>query len=244
MLERTHSTILPVEGKELRVSRKGRIVLDIPAISFGKPGITVVLGPNGAGKTFLLRILSGLIKPDKGEVRWAGQTPERKRYSRFGFLLQTPVLLRRPALSNIAFAIKANGFAHGNVRKRAMLALENAGLAHLADRSAQVLSGGEKQRVALARALCLEPDILFLDEPTASLDPASTLAIEQAIANVAARGTPVVLVTHDIAQARRLASEVIFMNSGRVIEAAPGEEFFATAASAEARAYLAGKIII
>ncbi len=244
MLERAHSTILPVEGRGLRVTRKGQTVLDIPSISFGKPGITVVLGPNGAGKTFLLRILSGLIKPDKGDVTWAGQAPKRERYSRFGFLLQTPVLLRRTALSNIIFALKANGAGQGDLRERAMLALENAGLGHLANRSTQVLSGGEKQRVALARALCLEPDILFLDEPAASLDPASTLAIEQSIAAVAARGTPVVLVTHDIAQARRLASEVIFMNSGHVIETAPGEQFFASPASAEARAYLAGKIVI
>lgn len=244
MLERTHSTILPVAGRDLRVFRKGRIVLDIEEISFGNPGVTVVLGPNGAGKTFLLRTLSGLIRPDEGKVTWAGQAPERRSYRRFGFLLQAPVLLGRPALSNIVFALKANGMDRNAATKRAVRALEEVGLAHLATRPAQVLSGGEKQRVALARALCVEPDILFLDEPTASLDPASTLSIEQTIAAVAGKGTPVVLVTHDIAQARRLASEVIFMNSGRVVETAPGPRFFTSPDSREARDYLAGKIVI
>lgn len=244
MLERAQRSILPVEGRKLRVSRKGRVVLDIDEISFGKPGITVVLGSNGAGKTFLLRTLAGLIRPDEGEVTWAGKNPERQLYSRYGFLLQAPVLLGRSALSNIVFALRAGGTDRSLARKLARQALETAGLGYLASRSSQVLSGGEKQRVALARALCLEPDILFLDEPTASLDPASTLAIEQAISAAAARGTPVVLVTHDIAQARRLASEVIFMNGGRVIEAAPGQQFFARPASAEARAYLAGKIVV
>jgi tungstate transport system ATP-binding protein len=244
MLERAHGTILPVVGKGLSVSRKGRIVLDIPEISFGAPGITVALGPNGAGKTFLLRTLSGLVRPDKGQVSWGGMAPERQLYSRFGLLLQTPVLLRRTALANIVFALVANGIKGVVARERALLALENVGLAHLASRTTQVLSGGERQRVALARALCVEPDILFLDEPAASLDPASTLAIEQAIAAVAARGTPVVLVTHDIAQARRVASEVLFMNAGRVLERTPSEMFFTNPGSVEARDYLAGKIII
>lgn len=244
MLERTAHSILPVAGTGLRVTRKGRVVLDIPEIAFGDPGVTVVLGPNGAGKTFLLRTLAGLIAPDQGQVHWRGLPPQRERYGKFGFLMQAPVLLGRTALANIVFALRANGVDSTSARKRAVRALDDAGLGHLADRHAPVLSGGERQRVALARALCMEPDILFLDEPTASLDPASTLAIEETIKAAAARGIPVVFVTHDIAQARRLAGEVIFMNAGRVIEKAAAEQFFAGPASAEARAYLAGKIVI
>jgi tungstate transport system ATP-binding protein len=107
-----------------------------------------------------------------------------------------------------------------------------------------MLSGGEQQRLALVRALAVEPEILFLDEPSASLDPTSTLAVEELIEGAHARGTAIVLVTHDLGQARRLADEVVFLHRGRLLEHTPAARFFAGPASAPARAYLAGQIVI
>ncbi len=224
--------------------RNGRVVLNVPSVVFDKSGITVVLGANGAGKTLLLRTVTGLVEPDAGDVTWAGYSPARRRYHKLGLILQKPVLLRRPALANIVFALIAAGHSPGVARKKAARALDQAGLAHLARTSARNLSGGEQQRLALARALCLDPEILLLDEPTASLDPAATLAIETVIVNTARRARPVVLVTHDIAQARRMADHVVFMHGGKILEQTSAEQFFNSPRCAEAAAYLDGKIVL
>ncbi|HEY3531689.1 MAG TPA: ATP-binding cassette domain-containing protein, partial [Casimicrobiaceae bacterium] len=117
----------------------------------------------------------------------------------------------------------------------------SVGLAHLADRPARVLSGGEQQRLALARASALEPDVLFLDEPTASLDPPSTRAVEEIVAAIHARGTTIVMATHSLAQAKRLADAVVFLDAGRVIECTPAKQFFALPCSPQGRAFLEGE---
>jgi tungstate transport system ATP-binding protein len=234
--------VRPVSGEDLVVARAGRRLLDIPEIQFTGTDITVVMGPNGAGKSLLLKVLAGLVAPDAGRVRWAGAPPNRRRAPRLGFVFQKPVLLRRSALANMVYALKAAGI--GDARARAREALEHAGLLDLAHAPARVLSGGEQQRLALARALALRPEILFLDEPTASLDPAATLAIERLAAEAPARGTKLVLVSHDIGQAKRLAAEIVFMHRGRIAERTPAGAFFEEPTSPQARAYLAGEILI
>ena len=209
-----------------------------------RPGIvTVILGPNGAGKSLLLRLMHGLLTPASGEILMpgAGATAQTRRGQARVF--QAPVLLRRSAKANIAYALKLRGVSRAERNARAITALEQAGLAHLADSPARRLSGGEQQRLALARALALEPTILFLDEPTASLDPASARAIEGVIGDTHARGVKVVLVTHDVGQAKRLAGEVVFLNRGKVTEISPAKSFFKRHESVPARQFLAGESV-
>jgi len=238
--------VLPIEAENLLVDRGGRRLLAIGELALDGGLLTVVLGPNGAGKSLLLRVLAGLLSPDRGRVRWAGAPPVqgRARARRLGFVFQKPVLLRRSALANVRYALRVAGFGLGEARVRAEAALERASLAALARAPARVLSAGEQQRLALARALALEPEVLLLDEPAASLDPASTLAIEALVGEAQAQGTKVVLVTHDLAQARRLGEEIVFLHAGGVSERGPADRFFAGPESEPARAYFEGRLIV
>jgi tungstate transport system ATP-binding protein len=158
-------------------------------------------------------------------------------------VFQRPVLLRRSALANIRYALALRGVDGSERRARAEAALARFGLAGLARRPARVLSGGEQQRLALARAWAIRPEILFLDEPTAALDPAATRAVEEAIAAFDEAGTKIVMTTHDLAQARRLADEVLFLVRGRLVEMGPAAGFFAAPKSAEGRAFIAGELL-
>ncbi len=234
--------ILPLEVRGLGLAFGPRPALKEVTFALGPRGLTVVLGANGAGKSLLLRILHGLLPPGRGEIRWNGRPPGPAVWRRQAMVFQSPVLLRRSVAANIAFALAARGLPRAERRRRLAAALEGCGLDGLARRPARRLSGGEQQRVALARALALEPELLLLDEPTASLDPAATRAIESLLLRARDAGTRIVLVTHDVAQARRLAEEVIFLHAGRVIEQAPAAAFFAAPRSAAARAYIEGRL--
>jgi tungstate transport system ATP-binding protein len=206
------------------------------ALDAGPP--TVLIGPNGSGKTTLIRLAMGLIAPTAGRVRYATDRAAR----RLAIVFQKPAMLRRSAGSNVAYALKAAG----RPSDAATIAkvLDRVGLAALAGRPARRLSGGEQQRLALARALARDPEVLFLDEPTASLDPAATKAVEDIVARAAAGGVKVVMSTHDLGQARRLAGDIVFLAKGRLIERAPAERFFAAPATPEARSFVAGELVI
>lgn len=207
-----------------------------------KPGsLTAVLGPNGAGKSLLLRLLHGLIAPTAGLIAWDGEPPGDSLRTRQAMVFQRPVMLRRSVGANIDFALKLRGRAGAQRRNEI---LERAGLSALAQQSARHLSGGEQQRLALARALAVEPAVLFLDEPTANLDPAATAAIEDTVRAAHRDGTTVVAITHDLGQARRLNGDVVFMHSGRIVEHTPGEAFFARPASQAARDFIAGRLVL
>lgn len=237
----TGLTLLEVRG--VTFEAEGRTLVDHIDLAL-RPGIlTVLLGPNGAGKSLLLRLMHGLLAPDSGEIHMPGAGAIRRTRRDQAMVFQAPVLLRRSAKANITHALKLRGVSRARRNARAKTALEEAGLAHLADSPARRLSGGEQQRLALARALALEPKILFLDEPTASLDPASTKAIEGVIGDTHDRGVKVVLVTHDVGQARRLAGEVVFLNRGKVTEISPAKTFFKRPKSVSARQFLAGEIV-
>lgn len=206
---------------------------------------TIILGPNGAGKSLLMRLCHGLLAPSGGSIGWAGQDLRGggEAGHRQAMVFQRPVLLRRSALANIEYALSLRGVGWRARRVRAMEALEHFGLAQLAARSARVLSGGEQQRLALARAWALEPEILFLDEPTSALDPAATKAVEDAVRDFHRNGTQIVMSTHDLGQAQRLAEEVVFMFQGRVAEHGPADRFFRHPASREGAAFVRGELI-
>jgi tungstate transport system ATP-binding protein len=237
------SAVLPIRGQRLVVDRGGRRLIDGIDIEIGGAGALVLMGPNGAGKSLLLRVLMGLVAPDAGQVLWGNAPPDRARAAKIGFAFQRPVLLRRSALANVVYALKAAGIPAGEREARARSALRHAGLEHLAHAPARVLSGGEQQRLTIARALAVGPEVLMLDEPTANLDPPSTAAIETLIRDARNEGTRIVFVTHDVGQARRLADEIVFLHQGRIIERKSPGAFFHAPATAEARAFLNGELV-
>ena len=192
----------------------GKPVLDDIDMTLGSQGVTAIMGANGAGKSVLIRILHGLLKPTGGTVTWGGRTLTRDMRRSQAFVPQSPVLLRRSVAANLKFALALRRRHDIGARLDALLAL--ADLANKADQPARTLSGGEQQRLALARALATDPKVLFLDEPTASLDPANTLAIETVIKRVSNEGTRVLLVSHDLGQGKRLADDVVFLHRGRI----------------------------
>jgi tungstate transport system ATP-binding protein len=206
-----------------------RIVADV-TLKLGA-GRTAILGPNGAGKSTLLRLMHGLLKPGAGRVAWPQPLTQ-------GMVFQRPAMLRSSALANIEYGLALRGFAPDERRRRAQAALARVGLPELAGRQAKRLSGGEQQRVALARAWALEPQVLFLDEPTASLDPLSSREVERIVGEIAATGTKIVMTTHNLGQARRMADEVVFIDGGRVLEQTPAAEFFREPRTDAAREFI------
>ncbi len=238
-------SILPLELRGVSFQAGRQILLRklTATLSAGAP--TVVLGPNGAGKSLLLRIAHGLLAPTRGDVCYGGRPPGltadvRRRQA---MVFERPVLLRRTAARNISYALSVAGVPRSERPGRVADVLARTGLKALADRNARVLSAGEKQRLALARAWALVPELLFLDEPTAALDPSATAAIELLIGAISAAGTKIVMTTHDLGQARRLAGEVVFLNGGALVEQSPAERFFAEPQSEAARAFLKGELV-
>ena len=236
--------LLPIELCGLVYEANGKRVIDGLDLTIEERGITVIMGPNGAGKSVLLRLMHGLIAPTAGEILWGGRPLDRELARRQAMVFQKPVLLRRSAAANIWHALGLRGIDRGERAIRVDEALKLAGLESRASTPARVLSGGEQQRLCLARALSLEPEVLFLDEPTASLDPASTLAIEALLIDAQRRGIKLIVVTHDVGQARRLARDVIFLHHGRIIEQDGAKSFFDRPQSEAARAFLAGGLVL
>jgi len=234
--------LLPLAVSDLAFEAGGKRIIDRLSFTLASNAVTVLLGPNGAGKSVLLRLLHGLLKPTSGTILWGGKPPSDALRPRQALVFQRPVLLRRSVAANIRFALGLRRFA--DREERLQRALELAGLAELARQPARVLSGGEQQRLALARALILDPEVLLLDEPTVSLDPASVQAIEELIGTARRTGIMVVLVTHELAQARRMAEQVMFLNRGRMTEFSPAAQFFDNPASKEGRAYVEGRILL
>ena len=216
------TSILPLSVGGLSFEADDKRLLDDVSFTLPKGGVTAIIGPNGAGKSLTLRLCHGLLAPSAGSVRWQTDTGRR----RHAMVFQRPVMLRRSARANIMHALRAVGMTEA--ASRADAALARFGLAALAERPARLMSGGEQQRLAIARAWALEPELLFLDEPSSQLDPGATLQIEQVIAALAAEGMTILMTTHDLGQARRLSQRILFLNRGRLIDDAPLEPLFAT----------------
>lgn len=234
----THKTRIAETQQSTNVTQLRRLKLDLNDISYRvneklilqniqlslpSQGITAIMGFNGAGKSMLLKIMHGIIKPSTGTVLWNQQPSDTKHRLSQAMVFQKPVLLRRSAKANIDFVIKQRG-THNPAARNALLL--KVGLEYKASQPARLLSGGEQQRLALARALACQPDIVFLDEATASLDPASSNIIEQIVSDVAASGTKVIMVTHDAAQAARISDQIVFVDAGQIAEYATTQQFF------------------
>jgi tungstate transport system ATP-binding protein len=233
---------LPIEFVDVSVVAGAVTILDRVTLSLAPGAPTILIGPNGSGKTTLLRVAMGLLAPSRGRVTWGGQgigAPKRR-----AIVFQRPTMLRRSAAGNIRYALRAAGIARARHDARLAELLDLAGLEGFAERPARRLSGGEQQRLALARALARDPTVLFLDEPTASLDPAATKAFEDVIRPVVARGIKVVMSTHDLGAARRLAGEIVMLHRGRVIETAAAPAFFDAPRAAEARKFISGELLV
>jgi len=239
---RAPASDLPILFDGVSLFVRDLVILDRVNLMLTAGAPTVLIGPNGSGKTTLLRLAMGLIAPTSGRVTWAGRDdlpPERR-----AIVFQRPAMLRRSAAGNVRYALAAASVPRSERRRRTADLLALVGLADFERRPARRLSGGEQQRLALARALARDPDVLFLDEPSASLDPAATKAIEDIVRDIAARGVKVMMSTHDLAQARRIGGEVALMHRGRLIESARAMEFFNSPRTEEGRCFLAGELLV
>lgn len=233
---------LPLHIDRLHVTRKGNSLLCGIDYSINTPGVTMILGPNGAGKSLLLQVAHGLVTPDKGTLKWNVHKPQPQQSWR-AFVFQKPVLLRRSVRANLEYVLSLHRIAKDERKRRIREALSYTGMSHLAERDARVLSGGEQQRLNIARALVLQPQVILLDEPTAELDPTGTAAIERLIKDIAQCGAKVIMTTHDLGQARRLASDILFLHNGKLLEYSPAPTFFKQPKTRAAQDFIAGKLL-
>jgi tungstate transport system ATP-binding protein len=233
---------LPIEFSKVNIDVGAVGILRQVSLVIEAGAPTVLIGPNGSGKTTFLRAAMGLIAPSSGQVTWGGfvQSPPLRR----AIVFQRPVMLRRSAVGNLRFALESAEVPRSERQRRANELLLLVDLDGLGDRPARRLSGGEQHRLAIARALARKPRVLFLDEPTASLDPAATKAIEELVRSVSASGVKVVMATHDLGEARRVAGDVVLLHRGTVVEASAADQFFKSPATTEARAFLAGELLL
>jgi len=239
---RAPSSDLPLVIDEVSLHAGATRLLDRVSLTIIRGAPTLIVGPNGAGKTSLLRLCMGLVSPTAGRVTWGGRTehaPERR-----AMVFQRPVMLRRSTAANVGYALAQAGVPRALRAARGAELLQRVGLADLAARPARRLSAGEQQRLALARALARQPEILLLDEPTASLDPAASRAVEEIVLMAAQSGIKIVMASHDLGQVRRLAGDVVFLLRGTVHEQRSASDFLERPATPEAAAFLRGDLVI
>lgn len=239
---RAAASDLPLSFEDVSLTVNATMILDRLNLTIGPGAPTLILGPNGSGKTSLLRLAMGLVKPSQGTVSWGGRMEAGP--GRRAILFQKPVMLRRSAAANVSYGLTQAGCPRGLRVRRTEELLERVGLLALASRPARRLSGGEQQRLALARALARQPEILLLDEPTASLDPAATRFVEEIILSAAHSGTKIIMASHDLGQVRRLAGDVVFLVRGRLVEQADAVDFLDRPATSQAAAFVRGDLVL
>ncbi|PCJ74590.1 MAG: sulfate ABC transporter ATP-binding protein [Rhodobacteraceae bacterium] len=234
-------SILPLTLTNATAHMRGKKLVGPVNYCLEAEGLTIVIGPNGAGKTTLLRLMHGLQRCSGGQLRWA--VPAFEACQKQAFVFQSPIMMRRKVVDSLAYPLRLRGMPKAEARRKAQACAARFGLGDLLDSWAPMLSGGEKQKLSLARALIIEPELLFLDEPCANLDGRATREIENILQKAKVAGTRIVMSTHDMGQARRLADDVIFMHKGLVHEKGRAEAFFPTPTTPEAKAFTNGDIV-
>jgi tungstate transport system ATP-binding protein len=242
MTMRAPVTDLPILFDSVSVRAGVTTILDRLSLTLSSGSPTLVVGPNGSGKSTLLRLCMGLAVPTEGRITWGGRADAKP--TRRAFVFQRPVMLRRTVAANVAYGLTHAGYPQEKHAVRIAELLERVGLSDLAMRPARRLSGGEQQRLALARALARDPELLLLDEPTASLDPAATRGVEEIVRDAAQSGIKIVMASHDLGQVRRLAGDVVFMVRGSVREQTPAEDFLKNPSTSEAAAFVRGDLVV
>jgi tungstate transport system ATP-binding protein len=233
---------LPLVLDRVSLSTGATTILDRLSLTITKGDPTLIVGPNGSGKTSLLRLCMGLARPSAGTVSWGGRldAPPLRR----AFVFQRPVMLRRSVAANLDYALAHAGVVRRQRPARIAELIARVGLDGLAERPARRLSGGEQQRLALARALAREPELLLLDEPTASLDPAATRAVEDIVLAAAQSGIKVVMASHDLGQVRRIGGDVLFLVRGALREHGAARDFLDHPATEDAARFVRGDLVI
>lgn len=236
------TSLMPVKLEDIAVSKNQKQILGPINFKLDGSGCSIVMGPNGAGKTTFLRTMHGLIRPSKGKVDWS--VPAKEAYKKQSFVFQTPRIMRRSVMENLIYPLLVRGKNKKLAMKEGEYWLEKTGLSKLIHQPAMKLSGGEKQKLSVARALITQPEVLFLDEPSASLDGASTLSVENLLKEALDNKTRIIMATHDLGQARRLGDQILFMYKGQIHEVATGDVFFANPKTSEAQRFLNGEIVL
>ena len=233
--------LTPIQFVDLSVVLGQKLILDKINCKIKSNSITAVLGPNGAGKSIFLQTINGLVSIQSGRLTFNSMQNNQEIREQQAMVFQTPVLLRRTVMANMQFVSNLRNKKSNQLLKNL---LDKVGLEGYEEKPARLLSGGEKQRLSIARALIVNPNLLLLDEPTANLDPYSLNLIEDLVLEENSIGKTVIFTTHDMSQAKRLATDVIFLNKGKVLEQTVSKTFFKKPKSFEAQKYINGEILI
>ena len=233
--------LTPIQFKDLSVILGQKIILDKINCKIKSNSITAVLGPNGAGKSILLQTINGLFSIQSGRLNFNLMEINQEIRKQQAMVFQNPVLLRRTVIANLQFISNLRNKESNRLLKKI---LSKVGLEGYEKKPARLLSGGEKQRLSMARALIINPNLLLLDEPTANLDPYSLNLIEDLVLEENSIGKTIIFTTHDMSQAKRLATDVIFLNKGKVLEQTISKTFFKSPKTLEAQKYINGEILI
>lgn len=232
------SLLFPLTLSQICVRRRGKTILGPIDFTLNQGGPLIVIGPNGSGKTTLLRVMHGIERINDGTLDWAAHDPAKHSY-----VFQQPTVLRRTVAQNLAYPLELASVPKPKIETTCSLWLDRINMRDMAKIPATRLSGGERQKLAIARALIRKPDLLFLDEPTANLDGHTTREIETLLQNANAAGTRIVMATHDMGQARRLAADILFVKDGKIHEQGPAPQIFSTPQTPELTAFLKGDIV-
>ena len=234
--------MFPLRVSDVKINIKSKRLIGPINLQIEQNGISILLGANGSGKTTLLEALHGLRKLSAGKVEW--NISNSQAAAEQAFVFQSPIMLRRTVAENLAFPLKVRRLSKLTTTTEVMMWAKKIGLEDKIKQQAMLLSGGEMQAIAVARALITKPKMLFLDEPTASLDGATKKAIEDILISASNNGTKILMSTHDLGQLKRLARDIIFLHNGIVEAPCSKEKFLAEPPSNAAKQFLAGDIVL